>query len=342
MKGIALRYLAVIILLVVFVSGAAVFAGAEVSQPADRHSEDSHQTVTLNLKVVNGTGLGTAVEGDRAFIDIYSGDERVEAMESSVDSVGEAVFKDVPGGDDFMALPRVRHDNMMFSGLSVSLEPSDGKVHCSVEVYDVSEDNSVISAGTHHLTLKIVGRSLVVTEFMQLINSTDKAVSSTKDAGKSPKVIDVSLPAGFKDLEFTDYFIESETFVTDEGFYDTMAIPPGSYNASFTYRLDLDGPVMDFQKIITMPTKEFMVFSELGDVKLQGLGEPEGKLNMPDGTEANYYPAVSYNAGDKLVFQLVGIEDVRSFRAMIIIVSAVLVFAVLFVFKWLRGTADRD
>ncbi len=324
-----MRYLANIVLLLSICFVPTVFAVAEVPGTIAPHSCDSDKNVTLTVEVVNATASGVSVEGDVVFLAVYHGQQQVSAKEVFVDSAGLAVFKNVSGGKHFHAVMRARHSDMMFSGQSIRLDCPGDDAYGKVEVYDVGLDNSVITVGTHHLSLKIEGQSLVVTEFMQLINATDKAVSSSNtDKGGEPKVIEISLPAGFSDLKFSKYFVESAVVATDDGFYDTMAIPPGAYDASFSYKIDLQKSVLGLQKNISISTKEFTVFSMLDGPVLEGAGQAEGKFFMADGTEAQYYAASSYSAGDKVALQVTGIEAAGYGRMLLVVTVAVVVLLV--------------
>jgi len=323
------KYLSITLILLTLITANTAFVLAE-----DTHQHQEHKIVTVTVKVVNGTASGTSVVGDKAFITIYHGDQLIETKEADVDSAGNALFSDVPGGGHYSIIPRSKHSNMMFAGPSVNLGIAEKNINASVEVYDVGKDNSVISIGTHHLIMKIVDQSLVITEFIQLVNATDKAISSADlDQDSKPKVINIKLPSGFKDLKSAQYFVENAIVVTEDGFYDTMAIPPGSFDAMFTYKIDLVGPVMDIKKDITMQTNDLMVFSQLPDGMLMGIGQSEGKFIMPDGSEANYYPSASFNTGEKLVFQIAGIETDRSAMVMMIIVTVIFVIFVLIIAK---------
>lgn len=321
------------ILLLTIILSTTVCAVAEVPSPVARHSGGNLVTVTLTIDVVNGTASGSAVAGDKAFITIFHGNEQTGTMEAIVDSAGMAVFKDIHGDSHYQIVPRVQHDNITFGGAAVRLDTAEKDIRCSVEVYDVSLDSSVITVGTHHLILNVTGESLVVTEFMQLINPTDKAVSSSNvDADSKPKVITVSLPSGFKELKFLQYFVKSAMVETEDSFYDTMSIPPGSFDAMFTYKLDLINPVMDIQKVISMATEEFTVFSQLESKALHGAGESAGDYIIPDGSKVVYYAPCSYKAGDDVLLQITENKLSQSDKPIAIIVAGIFVLALVLLF----------
>lgn len=317
------------ILLLVFVFASVVFAVEDVSHPVQDHT-DAAGEITLTVKVVNATASGTTVEGDKAFVEIYHHGKKFFDAETEVDAAGLAVFKNVIGGTHFQAVVRVKHNDVMFGRRPVSLDSSGDDVNYKVEVYDVSFDNSVLRVGSHDINIKIAGNSLLVTEYMQLVNPTYKAVASNAGESGKPRIIEISLPTGFSELKCIEYFAESAIVVTEGGFYDIMAIPPGMHNAAFSYKVDLgDRAFWDFQKKITMPTNDLQVFSQLGRGVLEGLGRAVGRSNGPDGTEAQKYAASSYKAGDKLAFQISTMEESHSDWTTEIVIACV--FVLLFI-----------
>lgn len=277
----------------------------------DSHG-DSHQDslATLTVKVNSDTQDGATIVGDGVMVEIYRHNKRLQLLEGSVGADGQVVFDDVIAGGHVIAIARVKHQDMLFTSRTIELQHGAGEFTLNVAVYDVSMDASKLSIGTHHFMVKPVGNTLIITEYIQIINPTDKAIiSSTKDSAGKNIVIDVKLPTGFKNFSSSRYFDQSALVITDEGFYDTMAVPPGKYEAVFSYALDAKSADMDIVKKITMPTQDFMFFSQLGVGKVKGLGDSFGQVNLADGTLAEYFPTKSYKPGDQLNIQIRGLAS---------------------------------
>ncbi len=151
----------------------------------------------LTVEVVNETVNGTAVTGDTVYLQIYDHGSLVQTLEGKVGADGRVVFENLTTGDKIAALPRAKHNNMVFNGNTVALVPMKKVFQARIPVYDISTDKSHLSIETHHLMIKKSGETLVFTEYMQLVNSSGMAVSSKEDA---EVVIEVKLPKGFTDL----------------------------------------------------------------------------------------------------------------------------------------------
>lgn len=286
--------------------------------------DNSPDSIIIKLKVTNATAQGSTVASDTAFITFYDNHKEIDTIEAPVDESGMAVFEYQLGKQHLLALPRVRHQDMMFSGPAVHLHASPDPIQAKVEVYDVSDDNSGLTVGVHHLIIKQMAGNILVTEFMQLKNTTDKAITSdNKDALNRSQVITISLPAGFQNFKTSKYFETQALVMTENGFYDTMAIPPGTYDAKFSYTIPITAKEMQISKKVSMPTTDVMIFSQLKSGQLQGLGTPAGNFTMEDGTPAEYFMLSKKSSGDQINISLTGLKTASS-KTMIIIIAVVL------------------
>ncbi|MHC4761333.1 MAG: hypothetical protein ACYS9H_08340 [Planctomycetota bacterium] len=161
-----------------------------------------------------------------------------------------------------------------------------------IVVYDVSTDTSALSIGTHHLVVRVAPQGLFIDEYLQVINDSDKAVTSEEKTpeGKPSK-----------------YFQEQALIMTDDGFIDTMAVPPGRHDAVFTYAVKTDTPSVQIIKKAGLPTKELMVFSQLSGASIAGLDEPLGQMTINNGSPADYFPSVTLETGEQIGFKITGL-----------------------------------
>jgi hypothetical protein len=281
--------------------------------------------VVLVVEVTNGTARGDAVTGDPVSVRIYRNQQLADTLQGTVDASGQAVFENVPAGEQVVAVAMVKHNDMMFSSYAVALQPVPAGRIAPVTVYEVSENNSKLSVGVHHFIIKAQADYLVITEYMQLVNPSDMAVTSNeKDSQGLPVVLKMLLPRGFKNLQFSDYFEAAAVVTTADGFYDTMAMPPGAnHQAVFSYTIDIDSATMDIVKNISLPTSEFILFSQLGPQRIKGLGSPSSNMTLANGASAEYFDLSALNASDKINFKVTGFNVVKSQRQSWIIMGVV-------------------
>jgi len=300
---------------------------------ADETAAARSQAV-LTVEVTSGTANGTAVENDVVIVRIYKHGQLLHTLDGKVNTDGKAVFDNVPVGDRVVAVVRARHQDMMFNGQPVALRPAADEFVAHVQVFDVSDDQSKLSVETHHFIISVRSEFLEITEFMQLKNSSDMAVRSEKrDSQNRPIVLEIMLPKGFKNLRPSGYLEEDALVVTEEGFYDTMAVPPGEYQVTFSYTLDITANTMDIVKKISLPTSSFMLFAELGQAELQGLDQAERQILRRNEAEMEYYKRSNLAPAEEIAFQITGFNVNKSGSATWVILgvvfSAVAVLAIL-------------
>jgi hypothetical protein len=289
----------------------------------------------LTVQVTNGTANGATVVGDEVIVQVFESRHLLHTFNGRVDADGKAVFSNVPEGDHLTAVARARHQDMMFSGRPVSLQSTENGRVASVQVFDVSNDNSQLSVETHHLIIKVRPGVIGVTEYMQLRNSSDMAISSSeRDDQNRTIVLDIKLPRGFKNLRSFSYFEKSAMVVTTEGFYDTMAVPPGEQHITFAYTLDVTSETMNVTKVISLPTSNFALFAELGRAKIHGLGETQRQAMRSSGESMHYYEHGSLAPGDEVTLQLADMDVGSPGQAKwIIAAAAICIIAALVVLR---------
>jgi len=266
----------------------------------------------LTVAVKNHTANGAPITGDEIVLQLYKGQEQIDSLQAKAGADGKAVFDKVPTGPDMAAVATAKHQNMAFRSEPVSLSPGTNEFSAGVQVFDVSTDTSKLSVGVHHIMVAVRGGALEFTEYMQLKNASDLAITGAKrDDQNRPAVIEVKLPQGFQDLSASGYLEPGALVITPDGFYDTMAVPPGEHQVTFSYKVGIGRGTAKIVKEITLPTADFMLFWTHGQGKLEGLGEPNDRLANADGTPMEYYRRNALKPGDRIAFQLSGFNTKR-------------------------------
>jgi hypothetical protein len=299
-------------------------------------AEEEHAVISnavLTVSVTNGTKNGTTVEGDEANILVYQHNQLLHTLNGKVNANGEVVFENVSAGDHMVAVVQVKHKDMMFGGSQIILSPSEDKYFANVQVFDVSDDQSPLSVQTHHVIIKARSDALAITEYMQLNNSSDMAIiSKQRDSKNRSIVVEIMLPEGYKNFQSSAYFEEKALVFTEKGFYDTMAVPPGEYPITFSYTININSENMDIVKKIYLPTSSFVVFAELGQAVLQGLGTSE-KVNSANGTPMNYYKLINIAPGEEVAFKITGFNigksDLTTWIVLAMAIGVVMFFVII-------------
>lgn len=290
--------------------------------------------LVLSVDVINGTANGHTVVGDDITIAIYEHNKLVDRFDSKVGADGTAVFENIPAGEHSVAVAQVYHEGMSFGSNAIVLKAGQEQANAQVQVFDVSYDTSGLSAKTHHIILKRQDDSVLLTEYIQLVNPSDMAIGSKqKDSAGRPMVLTVPLPKGFQNFISSSYLEPQALGFTEESFYDTMGVPPGSHEIIFSYTLEIKSDTMDITKKISLPTSHFVLYSQLGEKKIQGLSDVAGELALSDGTPSEYFVLGDLPVGKEIKFKIAGlgtsVGNKSSWIILAVVFGAITVVAVL-------------
>jgi hypothetical protein len=310
---------------VTFVCAAACFAN---------NADVDRGRLVLSVEVINGTENGHAVSGDDATLAIYEHNKLVDRIESKVRADGKAVFENIQAGEHSVAVAQVYHEGMSFGSNAIALKAGQEQANAQVQVFDVSYDTSGLSAKTHHIIMKRQDDSVLLTEYMQLVNPSDMAIGSKqKDSAGRPIVLTIPLPKGFQNFASSSYLEPQALGFTEQSFYDTMGVPPGSHEIIFSYTLEIKSDTTDITKKISLPTSHFVLYSQLGEKKIQGLGDAAGKLALGDGTLSEYFVFSDLTSGKEVKFKIAGLRtnvgNKSSWIILAVVFGAIIVVAVL-------------
>jgi hypothetical protein len=314
-----------------------LFAAACFGNNADVNSGP----LVVSVDVINGTENGHAVAGDNATLIIYEHNKPVARLEGKVGADGKVVFEDLKGGEHVVAFAQVFHEDMSFGSNTIVLKAGREQINAQVQVFDVSYDTSVLSAKTHHIILKLQEGSLLLTEYIQLVNPSDMAIGSkAKDSEGRPMVLTISLPKGFQNFTSSSYLEPQALGFTEESFYDTMGVPPGSHEIIFSYTLEITSGTMDITKKISLPTSHFVLYSQLGEKNIQGLGDAAGNLALGDGTPSEYFVLGDLFVGKEIKFKIAGLSTSVGNKSSWIILAVV--FGIIIIVAVLRLRRSKN
>lgn len=267
------------------------------------------EPVSIEVVVTNETGGPAPAADAEVVLTVYQDGKPFQRKEGRSNERGVCLFEAVPVGKGRVAAATAKHQEMMFASRSMALEHAHEKSYqLPISVYDVSDDTSVLSIGTHHFVLRVEPRGIFVDEYLQIINRSDRAVTAAeKTPDGRPMVLKVFLPDGFEEVKCSRYFEEHALVHTKDGFIDTMAVPPGRHDAVFTYALKPAADPVVITKKAGLPTADFMVFSQLSGASLEGLGQPIGQMVIDNGKQADYFASVPLEAGGNVSFSITGL-----------------------------------
>ncbi len=168
-----------------------------------------------------------------------------------------------------------------------------------------TEDISGITITQLHLFIVPLGDSLQIAESYVLSNSGSETYVGSPTGDGQRITVRFSLPQGATALSFDEESGSDRYVVLDEGFGDTLPIPPGEGTllAQFSYQVPYQPGEM-IQRSTSLPVTAAAVFLVGETLALQGPGfAQQGVMDTQMGP-TTYYTAGSLAAGQALAFVL--------------------------------------
>lgn len=192
-------------------------------------------TGTISGKITNQSG--SALPADlKVVLHVFSHDpvsnafSELDSLNTTVDASGNYAFANVAIPTNYAYFVSVDHGGTTYSSQPVVPAAGVTTYDLPLDIYDTTNDLSVLVADQVHIILDYSKPDVIqVVEFYSITNPSTKTVIA---ASKGAPLINVTLPKGYKNLQFQDGAIGDRFVQTGEGFGDTSAIPPSAAPAS--------------------------------------------------------------------------------------------------------------
>ena len=280
-------------------------AATATAGPTPTATPEGLFTVTVTGRVVHGggkdvpPGLTVTLHGFDQF-------DEVVTLEAPVAEDGTFRFDEVPALPHRVFLATVEYQDLTYVSDVVTVVPPDQtQVDLTVTIYDTTTDPSALRFQGLHIFVDFLGDRIRVAELYLLQNTgTETVVPPEEGAG----VVRYYLPEGATNLQFEQGQGElGDRFIlTDDGFEDTYAVPPGQFQVLFAYELPYPNHEAEIRHPVSLPVDTFAVLVPAEGVTVEGEGLVPGEVQDVQGMQVRIYQGPSLDAGDEVDVRLSG------------------------------------
>ncbi len=271
------------------------------------------EQVYISGKVINDSGANLP-ENLEITLHIFDQMAETSTAKTKIMTGGSFDFGQVE-----MKAGRIFIASVMYDGREFNSQPSfhpglvqDGEdfvqpenVTLDVHISDSTTDISALSADRMHLFIDFPqpGMMQVVTLFL-ISNNGNEVVVPSKDGSESLQFL---LPEGATNLQFDDSTLGERYMPIDNGFFDTVAIPPGksSHQVLFAYDLPYEKKAT-INVPIALKTSSVSVMIPFGGVTLKSGQLVDGGVRSSQQMSFQVYNGSDFGAEDNLVLNLSG------------------------------------
>ncbi|HJS29318.1 MAG TPA: c-type cytochrome [Anaerolineales bacterium] len=286
---------------------------AEEGSSGSAPTETALESVSAEpgLKVGQVTGMLVHGSGDEIpdglQVTLHGFDhiQEVFTANADVEADGSYTFENIEMPESRVFMVTTEYSQATYNSDIAIVEPDTHAINLPVTIYDTTEDSSMLAVDRLHIFLETLEPgSLHVVELYLISNPTDKVIVAP---GEGEPVVQYKLPAGATGLQFQSGTPEGRFIITEDGFGDTMAIPPGSgqYQVMAAYDLPYSKKV-NLSHMLTLPVNSVVLLVPDVGIKVKGSQLEDNGVRQFQGESYRIYSSDRYGAGSQLEFSVSG------------------------------------
>jgi mono/diheme cytochrome c family protein len=257
--------------------------------------------------VTNGT-TGTPVADLSVEMAIFDGTTMLDQRTAKTDSAGLYRFEGLPTDPNLVFATRAEYpEGVPNSSEVASFQSGETGINLPLPVYETTTDPSGIRADRVHYIVEFQDGQAQVAELLVFSLDGDRAY-----VGDGAGVLRFNLPPGALGLSISDGELGGRYLPVENGFVDTLPLPPGQATRQVLYRYTIpySGGKLDLQRSLPYPaTNVNALIADLGQkVTTEGGLDNQGIRQTQNG---NYYNLSGQNlpANQPIVLRLSGLPS---------------------------------
>lgn len=279
-------------------------SGEEESPTPQATVEETPGRVTVHIE---NQSQNQTLEGDvQIRLEGYDHMDQVYQETLPADEVGQVTFDKVPFTPGRLFFASVSYRGAVYRSDITELESDAETLDLTVEVFGTTTDLSGLQMERLHVFVDFPQENLAqFAEIFIVSNFGQKTVVSEEPGGV---VLNYSLPSEAENLRFESGQLGERFILTEEGFGDTVSIPPGSgvYQLLVFYDMPYEKRSLQFSQRMNVPVGAVVVMTPTSGVNLKGdTFEDMGMREVQEGA-IHVYAGDQLARGEELSFTLTG------------------------------------
>jgi len=245
--------------------------------------------------------------GLRVKLEGYDHMDQVYVQSLPLGEEGKVLFPSVPLKPGLYYFASLVYQGAMYRSDVVQLKSDTTTLDLQIHVYGTTTDQGSLSVESLHIFVNFSDQTLVKFGEMFIIsNFGPKTVVSEKEG---EPVLEFALPEGAHNLRFESGSLGERYVITENGFGDTMSVPPGSgvYQTIVFFDIPYQDNQLEFIQETNLPVGSVEVMTPAQGVDVQGtFFQDMGIREVQDGS-IHVFLAENLRRGEQIHFTLSGL-----------------------------------
>jgi len=258
------------------------------------------------VEVLDHTEGALLALGLDVHLEAYDHFEQVYEKILTIPPDGVIKFTDVPFLAGQVYFASISYGGAMYRSEITELTPGASELVLQLQIFDTTTDDSGLSIDRIHVLFDFLEPDQVHIGEIYILSNFGTATVVAETAGLP--TVSFPLPEGALSIEFENGILGERYLKTEDGFGDTVSIPPGSgvYQVLVYYTLPYQRNKLDYSHLVPYSVGDVVVMTPVNQVVVKGNTlEDIGIQSIPDGA-VHIYAGGSIAAGEKLQFQISG------------------------------------
>lgn len=256
------------------------------------------------VDVIDQTGGLLLEQGLEVHLDGYDQFELVYQDLKTLTAESTLVFDNVPFQTGRVFFASITHGGAVYR--SDMFEAGDGtnSMQMTIHIYETTTSDEFILIERIHVLADFPSPNLAQIVEIFIVSNLGEATFVAESPGQA--TVSFPLPPGAGSISFDDGVLGERYLKTDDGFGDTVSIPPGAgvYQTLVYYTLPIQGNTFDFSQEMNYPVRAAIIMMPEGEGFVEGPNlEDMGVQAIPDGS-VQVYSVMSIPRNEVMQFRV--------------------------------------
>lgn len=275
------------------------------AQPAATLSPDELGSEVVVVNVIDHTGGLLVEQGLEVDLEGYEDFELVYEDTKTLSSENRVIFEDVPFLEGRVYFASISYGGAFYRSGIVELGAESTMLELAISIYETTTSDENLIIDRVHLLADFPSSDFVQIVEIFIMSNLGNATVVAANPGEA--TVSFPLPADAEFIEFNDGALGQRYLETEDGFGDTVSVPPGSgvYQVLVYYKLPIRRSRIDFSQIMNYPVLAVVAMTPAGEAVIKGTDlEDQGVHAIPDGS-VQLYAGPGLAKGETIEFRLV-------------------------------------
>ena len=276
----------------------------EISTQGDENTDQT--TGEVYVEIIDHTGGDLSAHEIEIRLEGYDEFEKAFEETLTLPEDGLVIFNQVPLLTGRVFFASVPYGGAVYRSAIHQVGPETTEIVLQVGLFETTTDASGIMVDRVHVLVDYLDPEFIqISEIVILSNLGDKTL-----VAKNPDqpVLAFPLPENATDIQFENGTLGQRFIKTEDGFGDTVSVPPGTgvYQVLVYFRLPFQGTKLDYSQIMNYPVSAVVAMTPAGGLKIKGDFFQDLGLQSIPSEDVQVYSGGGIGKGERLEFRITG------------------------------------